>query len=180
MERWVPIPGHLGYEVSDQGRVRSVDRIVPHPRGNLTLQGKVLQPSVSGKKYLAVKLGAKSRTWPIHNLVLLAFQGEANGQVVRHLNGDRLDNRLENLEYGTSEQNSHDMVQHKTQWQQAKTHCPAGHLLEEPNLMPSQLRLGHRQCLACGRARTTIKNHPLSFQEAADIHYRKIMVGVSD
>jgi NUMOD4 motif len=33
-ERWMPVVGHPGYEVSDQGRVRSVDRIVPFKNGH--------------------------------------------------------------------------------------------------------------------------------------------------
>ena len=179
MENWIPIPGRDGYEVSDLGRVRSLDREVPHrTSGKLTLRGRILKPSTIAKQYPAVTLQGKLLS--IHSLVLLAFRGEPKtGEVVRHLNGNPRDNRLENLEYGTPKENSQDMVRHRTQWQQKKTHCPAGHLLEVPNLMPSQLRRGHRQCLACGRARTTVRIHPeLTHKTEADRHYRKIVGSV--
>ena len=179
MERWAPVKE--GYEASTLGRVRSLDRTVPHPRsGQLTLRGRVLKPSVSGRTstspgYLAVKLGAGSRTWPIHNLVALAFLGPPEGRVVRHLNSDPHDNRLENLAYGTPPDNTQDMVEAGRQWQQSKTHCPAGHLLAEPNLIPAQLRKGWRACLACMRAHSYLRNHPeLDFQTEANRYYQQI------
>lgn len=33
VERWAPVPGHSDYEVSDSGRVRSLDRMVTDTRG---------------------------------------------------------------------------------------------------------------------------------------------------
>ena len=177
MERWIPIPGHLGYEVSDQGRVRSVDRIVPHPNGDLTLQGKVLKPVAGKRGYLAVTVG---RPVTVHSLVTLAFLGpRPEGQEVRHLNGQRHDNRLENLEYGTKDENMQDMVEHGTQWCQQKTHCPAGHLLEQPNLVATQLKLGWRQCKACLNARKWVKRHPgANLQAEMNRYYRQIMEAV--
>lgn len=180
MERWLPIPGHDGYEVSSLGQVRSVDRIVPHPRsGQLTLRGRMLKISIAGshRGYPTVHLG-QDNTRTVHTLMALAFLGPPEGRQVRHLNGDPHDNRLENLAYGTVEDNMADMVRHGTQWQQQKTHCPAGHPLEEPNLVPSQARRGHRQCLACQRARNWVRNHPeADFQTEADRYHRKIVVG---
>ena len=183
MERWLPIPGHAGYEVSDQGRVRSLDRTVPHRRsGRLSLKGRILKPQVSGTKkrtspgYLSVKLGALSRTWPIHTLVAMSFLGEPMGLQVRHLNGNSHDNRLENLKYGTGRENMQDMSCHQTQWQQKKTQCPIGHLLVEPNLVPSQLRRGWRSCLACVRAKNTLRRFPeADFQKDADKNYEAIL-----
>jgi DNA invertase Pin-like site-specific DNA recombinase len=52
----------------------------------------------------------------VHQLVLLTFVGPLpEGQEVRHLNGDRSDNRLENLCYGTRKENANDAVEHGTQ-----------------------------------------------------------------
>ena len=177
MERWIPVPNQNGYEVSSLGRVRSVDRTVPHPRsGQLTLRGRVLRANIAGnhRGYPTVHLG-QNNTKTVHSLVALAFLGPPEGRQVRHLNGDPHDNRLENLAYGTVEDNMADMVRHGTQWQQQKTHCPAGHPLEEPNLVPSQARRGWRQCLACQRARNWVKNHPeADFQTEADRYHRTI------
>ena len=179
MEKWIPIPGHSGYEVSSEGRVRSVDRIVPHPNGNLTLRGRILKPQAQKRGYLAVTPGGR-RPRPIHILMARAFLGpRPEGQEVRHLNGNHHDNRLENLEYGTRSQNVQDMVDHGTQWCQKKTHCPAGHLLVEPNLVPPCRGRGRGQCRACQNARKWVRRHPgADFQTEADRYYRKIMDNV--
>lgn len=53
--------------------------------------------------------------WMIHRLVLLAFRGEPpKGHVCRHLNGNRTDNRLENIVWGTSSENRLDQIAHGT------------------------------------------------------------------
>jgi hypothetical protein len=49
----------------------------------------------------------------VHTLVLLAFRGPCPpGMMCRHLNGDKTDNRLENLVWGTAAENNADMVRH--------------------------------------------------------------------
>ena len=161
MEEWHPIPGYKGYEASRLGQVRSPNKILSqYQRG----------------KYPTVKLG-HVRQAGVHKLVALAFLGPANGLEVRHLDGNPQNNRLENLAYGTRQENAQDMVRHGTQWQQAKTECPRGHLLIEPNLVPNELRRrGHRSCQACLLALKYVKRHPeLNLQEEADRRYRLIM-----
>lgn len=56
------------------------------------------------------------------------------------------------------------------------THCPYGHLLEGANLVPSSLRQGRRQCLACNRSRSITKGKRLPFDPVlADSKYAAIM-----
>lgn len=77
------------------------------------------------KKPLKMKLGKHRFGYPriclsidghryyymVHRLVMEAFHGERpKGMVVRHLNGKPNDNRLENLRYGTPQQNSEDSM----------------------------------------------------------------------
>jgi len=51
----------------------------------------------------------------VHSLVLYAFAGERkNGMVCRHLNGNPLDNRRENLCWGTQKENAQDAIRHGT------------------------------------------------------------------
>lgn len=60
----------------------------------------------------------------------------------------------------------------------AKTHCPRGHELREPNLVPSNLRRGWRSCLACQRASSRISVNKALEPERdhmADLAYRSIM-----
>ena len=109
MEIWKDIPGYEGfYQVSDMGRVRSVDRKVVRKNGRPhTVIGKILRPSVASRYsivQLRNSLHQKGRT--VHSLVMLAFVGErVDGIVIDHLNGDTYDNRLENLEYVTQREN---------------------------------------------------------------------------
>jgi hypothetical protein len=53
--------------------------------------------------------------WLVHRAVLVAHDREPEeGEVCRHLNGDRLDNRLENLAWGTISENRMDSTLHGT------------------------------------------------------------------
>lgn len=60
-----------------------------------------------------VSLDKKSRTAMVHRLVALAFYGVPEpGAQVRHLNGNRADNRPSNLKWGTSAENAADRLRH--------------------------------------------------------------------
>lgn len=177
-ETWLPIPGHEGsYEVSDQGRVRSLDRRVPCDHGaTRKVRGLMLKPSVTeGSDYARVNISRKPRN--IHHLVMLAFVGPLpEGMVTRHLNGDPLDNRLVNLRYGTYAENSADMIRHGTSFQRNKTHCVRGHVLAVPNLNTWMLERGYRTCKACTRARAKLQKRPyLDLDSTADEKYAAIM-----
>lgn len=76
-----------------------------------------------------------------------------------HRNGDGLDNRVENLYWGTRAQNMQDKVRHGGHHCQKKTHCPRGHTLVDPNLSESGKRNGRRRCLACARMVSYVRNH---------------------
>lgn len=57
-----------------------------------------------------------------------------------------------------------------------RTHCPYGHSLSEPNLVPAGLRVGIRQCRACANGRKRAKSHGVPYsQELGDLCYKKIM-----
>ncbi len=89
-ERWLPVPGWGGcYEVSDMGRVRSVDRVVIYSDGR--------RYSYRGKARL------------VHQLVLEAFAvPRPRGEQARHGPGGATDNRLVNLCWGTGVENMAD------------------------------------------------------------------------
>lgn len=113
-EYWLPVVGYEGlYEVSDQGRVRSL----PRPGSTRTWRiygGKVLTPA-SCRGYLSVKLPKGSRS--VHSLVAEAFIGSRpDGMVVRHGENGSSDNSVGNLSYGTQKQNIYDKKRDGT-WQ---------------------------------------------------------------
>lgn len=120
MEIWKDVPGYEAhYEVNNFGVVRSKSRTVLYGKhGYATYKGCVLKSFVSNK-YLSVKLSyqGKTNTKYIHHIVLLAFEGvrphtEERGEI-RHLNGNREDNRLVNLVYGTVKENAADRIRHR-------------------------------------------------------------------
>jgi hypothetical protein len=119
MELWTSIPGYEGfYEVSNLGNVRSLTRFVPYGRHQgMTYTGRDIKQFVSGK-YLSVKLSRAgvTKTKYTHELVLLAFEGvkpELKERCeIRHLDGDKFNNALSNLKYGTASENWEDRKLH--------------------------------------------------------------------
>lgn len=111
-EEWRPVDiagVKAGYEVSSLGRVRS-------PNG-------ILSPSDTRKNshgHLQICLVAtgekRRRTFVVHRLVLTAFVGPAPTRETecRHLNGISRDNRLVNLQWGSTRENVQDKHRHGT------------------------------------------------------------------
>jgi len=111
-EIWKAIPGFEGsYEASDQGRIRSLDRVVTEARGrSKQVKGVVLKPAPSNSGHMSVVPGRVAKTRSVHTLVALTFLGPPPpGHEVLHRNHTPADNRLANLKYGTRSQNlAHD------------------------------------------------------------------------
>jgi hypothetical protein len=114
-ERWIPILGYEGiYEVSDQGRIRSLSRAVGNRSrsGNYftyEMPGRVLRPCPGSHGYLMVylcKCGRKKGVL-LHRIVLEAFVGPCpDGCQAGHGAGGKLDNRLANLRWRTLHENN--------------------------------------------------------------------------
>jgi hypothetical protein len=120
MEIWKDIPGYERcYQVSNEGRVRSLDRAITQMSrwGALYTKfvgGVDLRPGRMPAGHLSVSLG-RNNSQCVHKLVLLAFVGPApEGHECLHQNGDPSDNRLENLRWGTRGDNIRDAIRHGT------------------------------------------------------------------
>lgn len=113
-ERWLPVPGWDGYEVSDIGRVRSW-WVRWGRSGRRANRPTLLSPSMRGgypRVPLCGKEGGRSRHREafVHHLVLEAFIGpRPEGMICRHLDDDRGNARLDNLCWGTHAENVADM-----------------------------------------------------------------------
>lgn len=114
-ERWLPVVGFEGrYEVSDHGRVRSVDRIAQTATGARRYRGVMLRPGTVESGHQLVVLG-KGNSRLIHALVLAAFVGpRPAGHDSLHHDGNPANNRLENLRWGTRSENVRDAQRHGT------------------------------------------------------------------
>ena len=103
-EIWKDIPNYKGvYQVSNLGKVRSLDRVINSGR---MAKGITLKADLNANGYMIVNLymnGIRSHK-RVHRLVLLSFLGPSQLSC-DHLNGIRHDNRLENLEYVTAREN---------------------------------------------------------------------------
>jgi hypothetical protein len=111
-EIWKRVTGYENYEVSNLGRVRSIERLVKHKNGRtINFKGRILKPNKTPEKYLYVQLykDKKSNTLTVHKVVAITFLNlTPNGHsiVVNHINHDREDNRVENLELITQRENT--------------------------------------------------------------------------
>ena len=182
---WRPVVGYEGkYEVSEQGQVRSLDRYAragQHP--SRLYPGRVLRlvPAVGGRVTVSLHLAGVQRTRLVHHLVLDAFVGlRPEGTEACHWDGDPTNNSLSNLRWDTHVENERDKVRHGTHNNTVKTHCPRGHALAEPNLVPGDWARGYRKCRACNIAAASAFKRGVPFtQEDADTRYAGVMAGIT-
>lgn len=157
-ESWRPVVGFEGlYEVSDCGRIRSLDRTV-NRNGVLCLIRGTLRASrldAEGRPKLELYRDGTVTTARVHRLVLNAFVGaRPDGMEGCHNDGDPTNNHLSNLRWDTQSENQRDSVRHGTHVNTRKSHCINGHPLDSENLI-AFIRDGRprRECRTCAARR---------------------------
>jgi len=172
---WRPIPGWEGYyEASNQGDIRSVDRVVDRAGKSLFIQGQALALKTGKNGYLRVALYRDSKPTysTVHRLVMLTFTGPRPVKHdICHRNGIRNDNRTENLYYGTRSENCLDMRLHGTNRNASKTHCKHGHEFTSENTYFN--KGGGRKCKTCTLNRLAVKRSRSGSPDVLDRRWRK-------
>jgi len=106
--KWKTIPGFSNYEASDAGIIRSKDRYVRNGRN--FIKGCIIKPSVIKSGYLTIGLvlGSKRKRLhtTVHRLVARTFISNFSEDLdVNHIDGDKTNNKLSNLEVITHKEN---------------------------------------------------------------------------
>ena len=126
-EIWKPIERAPGYEVSNQGRIRSFMK---------SKQGRLMSTYLSsnGRYALYLRIDKTKHIAYVHVEVATAFLGERpEGMVIRHLDGDPTNNCVDNLTYGTQVDNMNDARRHGT--------LACGTKLPQAKLNPRKVRI---------------------------------------
>ena len=132
-EEWKDIPEFKEfYQVSNKGRVRSLNRKYNRVRNGIketvNVRERILKQNISPSGYYTVFLRKKKlcKTVPVHKLVAICFLGHhhnGNEYVVDHIDNNRLNNELSNLQVITQREN---IVKDQKNFKGYSFHRPTG------------------------------------------------------
>lgn len=119
-EIWKDIPGYEGiYQITQNGAIKSCSNLDSKGRVN-PKKGKVLKPqkTIYGYYNIVLRKDGKSKSFPIHRLVLYTFNPVKNMKnlQVNHINWNKTDNRLLNLEWVTPKENMNKLNPNKIRY----------------------------------------------------------------
>ena len=117
-EEWKDVIGYIGlYRISNIGNVKKLNK------DKRSKPFRILKPIINKNGYLRVYLykNKKGKPFFIHRLMLETFVGPCPmGMECRHLDGDRKNNKLNNLEWSTHITNMEDQIKHGTLFNKAR------------------------------------------------------------
>lgn len=104
IEIWHDIPGYEGeYQASNIGRIKSVSRLIRRGADTYTSKEVILKQQTDRNGYRFVIL--HKRLCLVHRLIGMAFLPNPK-ETINHINGNKSDNRIENLEWATRSENT--------------------------------------------------------------------------
>jgi len=162
-ETWKPIPDYPLYEASDLGRIRSWNQASGRSKPRIM---KTPTHPKTGYSYVCICNKNGTRQFTVHRLILLAFVGPCpDGLQSCHYNGNRTDNRIDNLRWDSRKNNAIDKHRHNTTVMGEKVHTA--------KLIPSNV-LRIRERYATGETLTAIaEDYPVNVQSIHYIVHRK-------
>jgi hypothetical protein len=108
-EKWKKIVGYKKYyKVSNKGNIKSLNRKMDNKRGIWTKVGEPMKLMVSNGGYYKINLykNGKMSTKLVHRLVAISFiKNPLEKREVNHIDGDKLNNNINNLEWVTPKEN---------------------------------------------------------------------------
>lgn len=136
MENWKDIVGfEKYYQVSDSGRIRSLDRYVKNAWGGLNfIKSRISKQFLNqnGYPYVTLCKEGKARQETVHRLVALSFvPNPHNYNIINHIDSNILNASAPNLEWCTAAQNTHHMIKLGRGGRLGGKHCPNSKLTEE-------------------------------------------------
>lgn len=108
-EQWVDIENYEGYyAVSNYGRIKSLQRLVPHGNDYQVINERILKLKIikTGYVHIAMNKNGIRKTKAVHRLVARAFLSDWDKNLqVNHIDGDKTNNNVNNLEMCNSSEN---------------------------------------------------------------------------
>ena len=109
MENWEKIPGYEGFMASNLGNIKTLKRAINYGNRICLRQERILKPHKSKVGYYTV--APFQKTTLVHRLITLTFLGERPiNSVIDHIDGDYLNNNINNLRYVTQKENVHNAM----------------------------------------------------------------------
>ena len=164
-EIWKEIEGYPNYQVSNMGRVKSLERNVVKGNGGLyKIEEKILKSIKKRDGYLQINLSkeGKQKTCLIHRLVASTFLDNPNNFFeVNHIDEDKTNNRVDNLEWCSREYNCNYGTRNKRISIPILQFSLDGKLIrkwDSAREVEKELNIAHSQITACCKKRKNYKS----------------------
>lgn len=111
--KWYDIKGYEGfYKINKNGDVRSLDRITDCGKYKRKEKGIIIKQRIrNGYKAVSLNKNGKSKSFNIHRLIAINFiKNENNKPCINHIDGNKLNNEIYNLEWVTHKENNNHAI----------------------------------------------------------------------